>query len=187
MPGFACGFSYLVRLIEESVLIILTAPEHPFQRADSEYAKVWGPQMIALFVYSKKIIKKIPAKFSKLPSEKSKIFFFLACLKPPANPETRQPRTKAAICTCARWKSLSVLGRSVQLFWDLTFLTDKCKVQLWPCIHFSFEIICDFVGHLGKVLSTPLCKFNIVAFPNELEHLKADLTVYDLLLFPSSL
>lgn len=81
MPGFACGFSYLVRLIEESVLIILTPPEHPFQRADSEYAKVWGPQMIALFVYSKKNNKKIPAKFSKLPSEKSKIFFFLGMLK----------------------------------------------------------------------------------------------------------
>lgn len=77
MPGFACGFSYLVRLIEESLFIILTAPEHPFKHADSEYAKVWGPQMFALFVYSKKKNnnKKIPAKFSKLPSEKSKIFF----------------------------------------------------------------------------------------------------------------
>lgn len=61
------------------------------------YEDLKAPQMFALFVSSKNSHQVALVVLIREIQD-----YFLACLEALANPETRQPRTKAAICTCAR-------------------------------------------------------------------------------------
>lgn len=53
--------------------------------------------MFAQLVYSKKFLSQVAQVVLREIQD-----FFLAYFKTLAKPETQQPRTKAAICTCAR-------------------------------------------------------------------------------------